>query len=265
MTTTELLPALRAVEGVPKASSLDIAANFGKRHDNVLRDIRLLIDECPADFTALNFEASEYQDATGRTIAKYDLTRDAFTLLAMGFTGKAALEWKLKYIEAFNAMEKALLQGYGSPLEITGGQKETLRNMPEATRRVLFKELANVARSRPEAMRDYLDMATVLYLATSPKAPEEPGLVTVFWQTFDELEALGYKLNYTIDPTMIAVNLPQFIAAAHGAGLGLFDRLEMCTLLPLGTERKLLAKNRAMRDPDTGKTVKCWLFQREGG
>ena len=28
----------------------------------------------------------------------------------MGFTGKAALEWKLKYIQAFNAMEKQLAQ-----------------------------------------------------------------------------------------------------------------------------------------------------------
>ena len=54
------------------------------------------------------FIESTYADSYGRQQKCYDVTRDGFSLLVMGFTGKKALEWKLKYIEAFNAMEQRL-------------------------------------------------------------------------------------------------------------------------------------------------------------
>jgi Rha family phage regulatory protein len=53
---------------------------------------------------------SEYIDATGRRLKSHDMTRDGFTLLAMGFTGPRAMLWKVMYIEAFNIMA-AMLQG----------------------------------------------------------------------------------------------------------------------------------------------------------
>ncbi len=86
--------------------SRTVAATFGKRHDDVLRRIRAL--DIPADFTARNFAVSEYKDETGRTLPCYYITRDGFVLLVMGFTGKKAMAFKIKYIEAFNAMERAL-------------------------------------------------------------------------------------------------------------------------------------------------------------
>ena len=46
----------------------------------------------------------------GQVYQMYTMNRDGFSLLAMGFTGEKALEWKLKYIQAFNKMEKLLLQ-----------------------------------------------------------------------------------------------------------------------------------------------------------
>lgn len=54
------------------------------------------------------FIPSKYKDASGKSNVEYLLTRDGFSLLVMGFTGAKALEWKLKYIQAFNAMEKRL-------------------------------------------------------------------------------------------------------------------------------------------------------------
>ena len=64
--------------------------------------------EVPEDFTKLNFQPSEYTDPTGRKLPMYQLTRDGFTLLAMGFTGARAMKFKLAYIEAFNRMEAEL-------------------------------------------------------------------------------------------------------------------------------------------------------------
>ena len=81
------------------------------RHDNVLRAIDNLLD------SLLNFEessnmfiVSKRKADNGQYHKMYLMNRDGFTLLAMGFTGKAALEWKLKYIAAFNEMEKKLTE-----------------------------------------------------------------------------------------------------------------------------------------------------------
>jgi Rha family phage regulatory protein len=85
-------------------TSQQVAAVFGKRHDNVVTKIRSLLAELPEQFNHLNFKAVTYLDAKGENRVSYILTRDGFTLLAMRFTGKKALGFQLAYIEAFNAM-----------------------------------------------------------------------------------------------------------------------------------------------------------------
>ncbi len=98
--------------GMPVTSTLEVARYFNKRHDNVLRDIEKIISEISEDFTALNFGVSSYTDNTGKTNKLYNLTKDGFTLLAMGFTGKKAMQFKIAYITAFNAMEQELKEGF---------------------------------------------------------------------------------------------------------------------------------------------------------
>lgn len=92
------------------ASSLDISDRFGKRHDAVLRDIDNLIKSDSTILWSEMFRETTYQNR-GKQYRCYDMNRDGFSLLAMGFTGKKALEWKLKYIEAFNKMEETIKQG----------------------------------------------------------------------------------------------------------------------------------------------------------
>lgn len=92
--------------GEPVASSRQIADNFEKRHDHVMRDIDAMKKDVP-NFGEMFFETTA-PDSYGREQRAYLMNRDGFTLLAMGFTGKAALEWKLKYIAVFNEMEKKL-------------------------------------------------------------------------------------------------------------------------------------------------------------
>lgn len=102
--------AINTTNGNYTVSSLQIAESFEKQHKNVIRDIEKIIAECVENRSAQNcadlFIASTYADSYGRTQKCYEVTRDGFALLAMGFTGKTALEWKLKYIAAFNKMEQ---------------------------------------------------------------------------------------------------------------------------------------------------------------
>lgn len=99
---------LSTQNGEPVASSRQIAESFGKEHKDVLRAIENIKAQNCA-LTSMFFETT-YTAGTGKAYPMYLMNRDGFTLLAMGFTGKAALEWKLKYIAAFNEMEKQLAQ-----------------------------------------------------------------------------------------------------------------------------------------------------------
>lgn len=91
-------------------TSLRIAEYFSKPHKDVLKAIRLL--DCDPNFTQRNFSPSMYISELGngvkRELPMYYLTRDGFTLLAMGFTGKKAMQFKIAYINAFNEMEEML-------------------------------------------------------------------------------------------------------------------------------------------------------------
>lgn len=107
-------------------SSRVVAQRFGKKHNSILKTIsgetrkgkhiNGLIDgitnssENPLQY----FVLSEYKDNSGKKNKEYLLTRDGFSLLVMGFTGKKALEWKLKYIQAFNAMESFIREKLSS-------------------------------------------------------------------------------------------------------------------------------------------------------
>jgi Rha family phage regulatory protein len=96
-----------ARDGHVFASSRDVAERFGKRHADVLRGIDQLVGQA-TELAQRNFASGSYLDANGQSRPEQLMDRDGFMLLAMGFTGKAALRWKLRYIEAFNAMEAKL-------------------------------------------------------------------------------------------------------------------------------------------------------------
>lgn len=103
---------VKSVDGVPMVSSLVVAEHFGKRHSNVLRDIdNLLQDMAKINNSKLSRELfQEYQffNSRNRPYRAFMMTRDGFSLLTMGFTGDKALNWKLKFISTFNAMEDTL-------------------------------------------------------------------------------------------------------------------------------------------------------------
>jgi Rha family phage regulatory protein len=133
LTTTQLLPheaernpiVIERDDGV-FANSRDVAAFFGKEVKHVHEAIRNLIEKEPSLGRA-NFRPFNIKDLTGISTAYYEMDRDGFSLLAMGFTGTKALKWKLRYIEAFNIMEadlrkraNALVIDMNDPVQLRG-------------------------------------------------------------------------------------------------------------------------------------------------
>jgi len=97
-----------AIHGKALTTSLKIAEYFGMRHANVLRKIRQVRDECPTEFGQLNFESADFIDKNGEQQPMFRLTKDGYILVVMGFTGSAAMQIKIKYIQAFNWMTEQL-------------------------------------------------------------------------------------------------------------------------------------------------------------
>jgi len=87
---------------------LQVAEKFGKRHDRVLRAIEQIKNDSSPQKWGQSFKEKSYKDSSGKLNKMYEMNRDGFSILAMGFTGKKALEWKWKYIEAFNKMESII-------------------------------------------------------------------------------------------------------------------------------------------------------------
>jgi len=96
-------------DGHPITTSLKVAEVFGKEHSKVLKAIKAL--DCSEEFAQANFGLGSYLDKNNQPRPMYEITRDGFTFLGMGFTGPQAARFKEAYIAAFSAMASALGQG----------------------------------------------------------------------------------------------------------------------------------------------------------
>lgn len=160
-------PTLETYSGQVMATSLQVAAHFGKRHADVIRAIRNL--GCSEEFTERNFAFSEFVDSSGRSLPMFHITRDGFAMLAMGFTGKEAMRWKETYITSFNAMEAKLRALYVEPLLSDKALRQTI------------------------SLRDKLKLQEQSHqIATKMKAETNPAVRrNLYWQLRQVNDALG--------------------------------------------------------------------------
>jgi len=158
-------------------TSLVVAEKFGKQHKHVLEKIENLIEQ--DGFNRLIFRPVKYVDRKGESRKMYEMDRKSFSILVMSFTGKKAFEWKLKFYDAFEAMELALLrqqneswrqarlEGKADRLEFT----ESVKNLVEFAEEngsknaeryykiftnMIYKILFDISKI-PEGFRDTLD------------------------------------------------------------------------------------------------------------
>ncbi|AKP66114.1 phage antirepressor KilAC domain-containing protein [Companilactobacillus ginsenosidimutans] len=116
-------------------SSLQVAETFNKEHKNIIRDIEHLLESDSSVLSSQIFLKSTHENR-GKQYPMYYMNRDGFTLLAMGFTGKKALRFKMQYIEAFNKMEEQIKTGgfkipstMAEALRLAADQQEQLEVM----------------------------------------------------------------------------------------------------------------------------------------
>ncbi|EIY4198877.1 Rha family transcriptional regulator [Campylobacter coli] len=195
-------------------NSLDLAKVFNKNHRHILQTTK---NQPQNDFTESNFILSTYKDKKGELRPCYNLTRDAFSLLVMGFTGEKAYKWKILFIKAFNEMEKRLRNieyekhdklafrqslGYKSQLK---QQKEKYENKIKALQYDLEKK-KELSFKRKLSQKELLELRKILardYGMICIKewemslVAEKIGKDTVFEAVLNKLEKeLKYWQNY---------------------------------------------------------------------
>lgn len=175
----EFLPGER-----PAVRSLELAQHFGLKHKNILQDIKNLMAKVPESFNGLNFQPVTYRDEKGEERPCYLLTRDAFTLLVMGWNSARAIEWKLKYIQAFNALEAAALENARADALAEGARtalampRERMERIGEVARYhglgLSCREIAKLLDINKDTAWKHLRLARRLGLAEAVPAPARP-------------------------------------------------------------------------------------------
>jgi Rha family phage regulatory protein len=158
---------LTAKDGVVKTTSLQIAEYFDKQHRNVLQSIQYL--DCSKEFTQLNFQLSEYTDNTGRKLPMYEVTKDGFVFLVMGYRGKKAALFKEAYIQAFNLMQNQFAQDPQTAptsfalkeqveLEfVVATQAAALLRMDESSKLLMTRQICESHGLSPKFLPGYVD------------------------------------------------------------------------------------------------------------
>lgn len=175
--------------------SLEVSKKFNKRHVDVIRSLENLITQnCTVKSM---FHVSNYKADNGQTYKKYFMNRDGFSLLVMGFTGKEALEWKLKYIKAFNEMEKFILEKQSKEWIATRHQGKLTRKNETDT----IKNLVEYAKNQGS------EHADKLYMTYSKLANKTAGVTSRDGATIPQLNNLTLIENiilHVIDSGIMA-------------------------------------------------------------
>ncbi|WP_418871002.1 Rha family transcriptional regulator [Selenomonas bovis] len=149
--------------------SRSVAEHFGKEHKNVLRAIDDLVAQNSATKNMFYETSHEYR---GQSFRYFLMNRDGFSLLVMGFTGKTALGWKIKYINAFNEMEKALKDQRVKQVEQDKAKEmraEAMLKNADSRRAKLLLEIA--AASHIDGYKEMIMTKTANMLAGEPFLP----------------------------------------------------------------------------------------------
>ena len=205
---------LSTQNGEPVASSRDVAKRFGKEHRNVMRDIENLMSEgvLKIEQTPLFYKTEYTHPQNHQKYPMYLMNRDGFSLLAMGFTGKEAVQWKLKYIEAFNQMEQQLAAQHKEQRAVQDANIQNAIDQVIAARKELDKQTAFLAECRKGREDSKAQYMQVKALCGQVKAIYSKDCNTV--RTMEEVVRLSQNsLASAIDSlTIVAKGYPFYAA-----------------------------------------------------
>lgn len=243
-----------------KTTSLKVSEIFGKQHKDVLRKFENL--DCSTEFTERNFALSEYLDSSGRKLPMYEMTKDGFIFLVMGFTGAAAARIKEAYINTFNQMAAMLYNAQGDHSHIhigatvqlkAGGPIYTVSKIHYDSNG-LMQDAEVIWHDRAKLCREVIPVAC---LSLDTKNLTQNKTLSDFWQS---VQHYGIeRLNHSRSEQILALNITQVYQSIEG--LPSKAQLSAILMQSRSPYPLYMQHNHAINSSINDKTVRCWLFK----
>jgi phage regulatory protein, rha family len=246
-----------------KTSSLKVAELFGKQHKDVLRKIESL--ECSSEFTSAHFcahvQTVEIGNGATRESKYYEMTKDGFIFLVMGFTGAKAAQIKEAYINTFNHMAAMLYNTQGNHDQIHVGAVVQLKSGgPLYTVSKIFYDPNGYMESAEVIWHNKSNLCRetlpINCLTLESKNLIQNKTLEDFWAS---IHNYGMdKLNHSRKPNLLAFNLGQIYECIEG--LPPKNQLSSILMQSRAPFPVYMQHNHAVHSGVTYKTVKCWVF-----
>ena len=247
-----------------KTTSLKVAEIFAKQHKNVIQKIESL--DCSPEFTSANFSAHvqtiEIGNGASRESKYYEMTKDGFMFLVMGFTGAAAAKIKEAYINTFNQMAAMLynLHGNNECIHIgavvqlkSGGPIYTVSQIHHDNNG--FMQNAEVLwHNKGNLCRDILPIAC---LSLETKNIIDSKMLNDFWASVNSYGM--HKLNHSRNPNILAFNISQIYQCIDG--LPMKSQLFAILMQSQSPHPVFMQHNKSIHSALFAKTIKCWIFK----
>lgn len=240
-----------------KTDSLKIAEIFGKPHKDVLNKIKTL--DCSSEFSERNFSPADYIDTQGKPRPMYEMTKDGFIFLVMGFTGAKAAQIKEAYINAFNQMAELLLKQQNQLQTIQVGSVVQLRSGSQNL--TVQSVIGNIAEvlwfKNGKLFKENLPLSCLSLGETDQIAPKVASSLEMFWSN---LYTHGvHNFNHSNRTDQIAINLTQVLDLFPH----LMSRHELIQTLPHSKAPypKYMEHNIPLQSRLERKTIRCWVFK----
>ena len=247
-----------------KTTSLKVAELFNKQHKDVLRKIESL--DCSPEFTSAHFcahvQTIEIGNGATRESKYYEMTKDGFMFLVMGFTGAAAAKIKEAYINTFNQMAAMLynLHGNNECIHIgavvqlkSGGPIYTVSQIHHDNNG--FMQNAEVLwHNKGNLCRDILPIAC---LSLETKNIIDSKMLNDFWASVNSYGM--HKLNHSRNPNILAFNISQIYQCIDG--LPMKSQLFAILMQSQSPHPVFMQHNKSIHSALFAKTIKCWIFK----
>ena len=247
-----------------KTTSLKVAEIFAKQHKNVIQKIESL--DCSPEFTSAHFcahvQTIEIGNGATRESKYYEMTKDGFMFLVMGFTGAAAAKIKEAYINTFNQMAAMLynLHGNNECIHIgavvqlkSGGPIYTVSQIHHDNNG--FMQNAEVLwHNKGNLCRDVLPIAC---LSLETKNIIDSKMLNDFWASVNSYGM--HKLNHSRNPNILAFNISQIYQCIDG--LPMKSQLFAILMQSQSPHPVFMQHNKSIHSALFAKTIKCWIFK----
>ena len=247
-----------------KTTSLKVAEVFFFFFKDILRKIESL--DCSPEFKSAHFWAHvqtiEIGNGATRESKYYEMTKDGFMFLVMGFTGAAAAKIKEAYINTFNQMAAMLynLHGNNECIHIgavvqlkSGGPIYTVSQIHHDNNG--FMQNAEVLwHNKGNLCRDILPIAC---LSLETKNIIDSKMLNDFWASVNSYGM--HKLNHSRNPNILAFNISQIYQCIDG--LPMKSQLFAILMQSQSPHPVFMQHNKSIHSALFAKTIKCWIFK----